>query len=264
MPGVAPYRGACYSQAMYIIPAIDMLGGKCVRLHQGDYDEVSEYDADPVAVARRFEQAGAKRIHLVDLDAARGDKSANRKKVRKIRRAVSCTLELGGGIRSDDDIDELIDLGIDRLVLGTVFARRPGVVEGWTGHYGDIFIAGIDARDGYVYVSGWEDETPLTDEELARRASDLKMSGLIYTNISKDGTLEGPDIEGTNRIAEASGIPVTLSGGIGSEADLAAVAEQRRENVVGVILGKAIYEGTVDLASAIEHYQRDEAVAPDW
>jgi phosphoribosylformimino-5-aminoimidazole carboxamide ribotide isomerase len=249
---------------MYIIPAIDILGGTCVRLHQGNYSDVSEYDADPVAVARRFEQAGAKRIHIVDLDAARGDKDTNRKKVRKIRRAVRCTLELGGGIRSEDDIEELLDIGIDRLVLGTVFAKRPGLVEGWTAHYGNVFIAGIDARDGYVYVSGWEDETAFTDEELARRARELKMAGMIYTNISQDGTLEGPDIAGTNRMAEQAQIPVTLSGGIGSEADIASVAEQRRENVVGVIVGKAVYEGTIQLGRVIEQYQREVSTSTEW
>lgn len=249
---------------MFIIPAIDILGGACVRLHQGDYSEVSEYDADPVAVARKFEQSGAKRIHIVDLDGARGDRTANRKKIRKIRRAVSATLELGGGIRTEDDIEELLDIGIDRLVLGTLFAKRPDTVEGWTAHYGNVFIAGIDARDGLVYVSGWEQETALSDGELAERARTLKASGIIYTNISKDGTLDGPDIAGTNRIAEIARLPVTLSGGIGSEDDVAAVVRERSENVVGVIVGKAIYEGAVDLGELISRHQDETVVSAEW
>ena len=132
---------------MLIIPAIDILGGECVRLYQGDYSKSQVYDKDPVSLAREFERAGAKRIHLVDLDAARGGSKRNRKVIRKIRKAVTCTLQLGGGIRDEDDVAELIDLGIDRLIVGTVFVRNHARVEGWVKHYGPLFIAGIDALD---------------------------------------------------------------------------------------------------------------------
>lgn len=233
---------------MTVIPAIDILGGRCVRLTQGDYDQVDVYDRDPVAVARDFVAAGATRLHIVDLDAARGDKQTNRKKIRKIRKAVSCTLELGGGIRTDEDIEELMDLGIDRFVIGTTFARRPEVVEGWSAHYGNVFLAGIDARDHMVYVQGWEQQTGIQDVELARRAKEVGACGIIYTNIANDGTLSGPDIEGTNRIAEASGLPVILSGGIGSMADIDRVAAERHKGIVAVIAGKAIYEDAVTAA----------------
>lgn len=247
---------------MIIIPAIDLLRGQCVRLNQGDYGEATFYDRDPVAVARDFEQAGARRIHIVDLDAAHGDKATNRKKIRKIRKAVRCVIELGGGIRTDDDIEELLDLGIDRLVLGTTFARKPQIVEGWSAHYGNVFVAGIDARDGLVYVSGWEQKTRIEDTELARQAGTVGVSSIVYTNIDRDGTLAGPDIERTNLIAESSGLPVVLSGGIGSEADVKATAEQAHAGLRGVILGKAVYEQTVDLAGLIETYQGEEGA--DW
>ncbi|TVQ38297.1 MAG: 1-(5-phosphoribosyl)-5-((5-phosphoribosylamino)methylideneamino)imidazole-4-carboxamide isomerase [Spirochaetaceae bacterium] len=232
---------------MTVIPAIDILGGRCVRLTQGDYDQVDVYDKDPVAVARGFVEAGAGRLHIVDLDGARGDKQSNRKKIRKIRKAVNCTLEFGGGIRTDEDIEELMDLGIDRFVIGTTFARRPEVVEGWSAHYGNVFLAGIDARDHMVYVEGWERQTGVEDLTLARRAREVGACGIIYTNIANDGTLGGPDIEGANRIAEVSQLPVILSGGIGSAADIERVAVERHPNVVAVIAGKAIYEDAVDL-----------------
>ena len=232
---------------MTVIPAIDILGGRCVRLTQGDYDQVDVYDKDPVAVARGFVEAGANRLHIVDLDGARGDKQSNRKKIRKIRKAVNCTLEFGGGIRTDEDIEELMDLGIDRFVIGTTFARRPEVVEGWSAHYGNVFLAGIDARDHMVYVEGWERQTGVEDLTLARRAREVGACGIIYTNIANDGTLGGPDIEGANRIAEVSQLPVILSGGIGSAADIERVASERHPNVVAVIAGKAIYEDAVDL-----------------
>jgi len=249
---------------MQIIPAIDILDGQCVRLVQGDYTTAHIYDQDPVATARMFEQAGASRIHIVDLDAAHGDRSANRKKIRKIRKAVSCTLEVGGGIRSEDDIEELLDLGIDRLVLGTVFATKPDIVEGWNAHYGDVFLVGIDARDGMVYVSGWERETSVPAEELARKAAKVGASGIIYTNIARDGTLEGPDIEGTNRIAEVSGLPVILSGGIGNEEHLKLIAGNAHAKVVGVITGKAIYEKQLDLQEMIAQYQDIESGETSW
>lgn len=239
---------------MTLIPSIDILDGKCVRLLQGDFDETTVYDRDPVAVARDFEAAGAGRIHLVDLNAARGDVSVNRTKIRKIRRAVNCTLQLGGGIRSEDDVEELLDLGIDRFVIGTAFARRPELVEGWTAHYGAIFLAGIDAREGQVKVSGWEEETGIGDLELARRARELGACGIIYTNIEKDGALKGPDIARTNLIAESSGLPVILSGGISSAEDIDKVAEEGHANLVAAIAGRAIYEAKLDPAAVFARY----------
>ena len=247
---------------MMVIPAIDILGGRCVRLTQGDYDQVDVYEKDPVAVARDFVQAGATRLHIVDLDAARGDKQSNRKKIRKIRKAVTCTLELGGGIRTDDDIEELMDLGIDRFVIGTTFARRPEIVEGWSAHYGNVFLAGIDARDHMVYVEGWERQTGIEDVTLARRAREVGACGIIYTNIANDGMLGGPDIEGANRIAEASQLPVIVSGGVGSIADVEQLVSLRHKNVVAVIAGKAIYEDAVVLSELFRAFPSPDGELP--
>ena len=239
---------------MTIIPAIDLLGGQVVRLRQGSFDDVDVYDQDPVAMARSLEDAGATRLHVVDLDAARGDKQANRKKIRKIRKSVTCTIELGGGIRSDDDIEELLDLGMDRLIVGTTFARRPSIVEGWTAHYGNVFLAGIDSREGHVYVSGWEEETRVSDLELAKKAKETGILAIVFTSIDRDGMMQGPNIDRTNRIAEASGLPVILSGGISSREDLEKVASEGHENLVGVVTGRAIYEGGVDFKDIFSTY----------
>lgn len=233
-----------------------MLSGACVRLLKGRYDSVTRYEEGPVEVARRFESAGARWLHLVDLDAARrapGDREApnNRATIRQIRRAVSCRLQVGGGIRSRADIEELLDAGVERLVLGTVVAREPGQAAQWCDRYGRVFMAGIDADSGRVKVAGWERDGGTEDLELARRARGLGVVGIVYTAIARDGTLAGPDLERTNRVAAASALPVVVSGGIGSVADVERVARERHPGVCGVIVGKALHEGRVDLARLI-------------
>ena len=205
---------------MLIIPAIDLLGGKCVRLYKGDYNKVTVYSDDPVAMARSFVVAGAKRIHLVDLDAARGD-SGNRSIIARICRDVNAVFELGGGIRTEDDVKEILDIGVDRLILGTVFAQNPELGAKWAAKYGKKFIAGIDALNGDVKVAGWQQGSSIADVDLAKKAAECGMCSIIYTNIVKDGTLSGPDTERTLTVAEASGLPVTVSGGISCQQDFA-------------------------------------------
>ena len=243
---------------MTIIPAIDLLEGRCVRLYKGQYDQSRVYDRDPAATAAEFVRQGAERIHLVDLGAARGGEN-NREVIRAIRKAVPAVIEVGGGIRSEADVEELLELGVDRLIVGTVLAREPRKVEGWVKAYGRVFIAGIDALEGRVKVSGWEEGSGLSDTELARQAADLGIISIIYTNIDRDGTLEGPDLESTRRIARESGLPVILSGGISGPADLEAVCsgpEARKEGIRGIITGKALYEGRLDLADAVIRFQK--------
>jgi phosphoribosylformimino-5-aminoimidazole carboxamide ribotide isomerase len=301
---------------MIILPAIDLLGGACVRLHQGSYESASRYAEDPAEVARAFARAGARWVHVVDLDAARGAgaearggagrvgqrpgagaAAANRGAIRRIREALQRAgagarsggrgdaygpprLEVGGGIRTEQDLAELGEAGADRLILGTVLAREPERVAAWVSERsertrypggsarrqaagagggagassGPELWAGIDALEGRVRVSGWLQEGGMEDVELARRARELGLAGVVYTSIARDGTLAGPDIGRTNRVAEACGLPVILSGGIGSEADVERVARERAENVVGLIVGKALYEGRVELAELIRRY----------
>ncbi len=249
---VAPAHSPRYTrETMLVIPAIDLLAGECVRLYQGDYRRARSYDTDPLDVARRFESAGATRIHVVDLDAARGDGADNRDAIRRIVAGVSAEVEVGGGVRSESDVEELIDAGARRLIVGTVLAADPDRVASWVERYDVGFIAGIDARDGLVGVSGWKRDSGLADTELAGRVAGIGVEAIIYTNISLDGTLGGPDLERTNLIAEISGIDVILSGGVSSAADIRAVRDGAHRRVIGIITGKALYEGTLDLVEAI-------------
>ncbi|MCL2295373.1 MAG: 1-(5-phosphoribosyl)-5-[(5-phosphoribosylamino)methylideneamino]imidazole-4-carboxamide isomerase [Spirochaetes bacterium] len=246
---------------MLIIPAIDILGGKCVRLYKGDYSKVTVYNDDAVAVAAALEAADAKRIHIVDLDAARGKGINNRKIISNIRKKVKAVLELGGGIRSEEDISELLSIGIDRLILGTVFAREPEKCLSWIKKYGGSkFIAGIDALNGEVRISGWEEGSGLKDSDLAKKAAEAGFCSIIYTNISRDGTLSGPDTENTKRIAEESGLPVIVSGGISCEDDFQKITQDAaaKGKIAGIITGKAFYDGKFDLASVIKKYQKNE------
>ena len=244
---------------MLIIPAIDLLDGKCVRLYKGDYSKVTVYSDDPVAMARSFVTSGAKRIHLVDLDAARGSAN-NRSIIAEICRQMDALFELGGGIRTQDDVKEIVDIGVDRLILGTVFAKDPECGARWTAQFGKKFIAGIDALNGEVKVSGWQQGVRMADTELAKKAAECGMCSIIYTNIVKDGTLSGPDTERTLTIAEVSGLPVTVSGGISCAQDFADIVHNPRcaGRIGGIITGKGFYEKRFDLASVIARYQIEE------
>lgn len=242
---------------MLIVPAIDLLGGRCVRLNQGDYAQAEAYDLDPVEVARGFVAAGARRIHLVDLDAARTGAGINRQVIGAIRKAVGVTVEVGGGIRTEDDVKALVDQGVDRLVVGTVLVKNPELVAGWVARFGARFVAGIDARDGEVKVSGWKEGSTVRDVDLAARCRSLGLISLVYTNIARDGMLGGPDLERTLLVAEAAGLPVILSGGIASLADFEAIQKADHPLLAGVITGKALYKNRIDLAEVIAKYQDD-------
>lgn len=256
----------CKSEKIKTWPAIDLLGGEVVRLYQGAYNKVTSYAADPLKVAEQFEAAGAKYLHIVDLDAARrgvvAEKSNNRGLIRRICEMSSMEVEAGGGIRSDDDVRELVEAGVKRLVLGTVLVRSPELAAAWVERFEGAevdFIAGIDARDSVVKIAGWESSAGMRAEELAAGVAALGMKGIVYTNISKDGTLQGPDIDGSLRIARAAGLPVTISGGMGSLEDCRRIAgvgagagQELAGCIDGVIIGKALYEGSINLEEAIE------------
>ena len=243
---------------MLIIPAIDILDGRCVRLLRGNYDRAREYNANPADVARQLEGAGAKRIHVVDLDAARGAGKNNRNIIGEIAKNATVEIEVGGGVRSEDDIDALAEAGVDNMIVGTALAKEPDVVARWVSKYGEMLIAGIDACDGEVRVSGWEERSALLDVELGRTVADMGICCIVYTSISVDGTLAGPDIERTNRMAETSGVDVILSGGIGGISDVKRVVETSDDHIIGMIAGKALYEGALDLGEALEAASPDE------
>lgn len=239
---------------MLIIPAIDLLDGKCVRLFKGSYEDLTEYNYNPVELARNFEKMGIQRLHLVDLNAARGDGSNNRAIIADIRSAVSMTIEVGGGIRSQQDVDELLEAGINKLIVGTLLIRSPDTVASWASQHPETFIAGIDANAGEVRISGWEEGSAMSDTEAARLARETGVTSIIYTSIQRDGTMQGPDIENSIMVADSSGLPVIVSGGIRGPQDFAEIEEVGSDRIAGVITGKAIYEGTIDLKSLAKKY----------
>ncbi|MDC7241739.1 MAG: HisA/HisF-related TIM barrel protein, partial [Spirochaetales bacterium] len=198
---------------------------------------------------------GVKRLHLVDLYAARGEGKHNRDAVRKIISVFTGVLELGGGVRTEEDVKELLEIGVDKLIVGTVLAKNPDLVASWIKKFGRVFIAGIDALDGEVKVSGWEKGTALKDSDLGRTCAEMGIENIIYTNIDRDGTLAGPDIESTNRMARETGLIITLSGGISCQDDLREVCSRGDSLVKGIITGKAYYEGRIDLEKAIDEIQ---------
>ena len=249
---------------MIIIPAIDLLDGSCVRLLKGNYNNSTVYKSDPVEMAEHLVGLGCRRLHIVDLDAARGQGKNNRAIIQKIRKKIDIIIETGGGIRSEKDVEELLEIGIDRLILGTVFATNPGIAYEWTRKYGNHFIAGIDALNGDVKISGWEEGSSLKDTELAKIAADNGIISIIYTNIDKDGTLDGPDIESSIRIAEISNLPVIISGGISSNKDFQKIAELEHPGIAGVITGKAFYEKKIDLQESIDKYQKIYTNGGEW
>jgi len=235
---------------MIPIPAIDLIDGRCVRLTEGVFDSKKAYSDDPAAMAASFAAAGAERLHVVDLDAARSTGN-NRGILAAIREAFPGVLDVGGGIRSLEDARDLRALGADYLVVGTALAEGPDEVRRWAAELGPVLIAGIDARNGEVKVSGWESGTALRATALARTAREIGCVEIIYTDIARDGTLSGPNIPETVAVAEASGLPVVISGGVGSMADLERLAADPPPGIAGVIFGKALYEGTVDLERAV-------------
>ena len=242
---------------MLLVPAIDLREGRCVRLLRGSFTRTTSYSSDPVACARSFSQDGARWIHIVDLDAAEGKGRDNLEVIRRIRAAVSCRLQVGGGVRSADQAARLLDFGVQRIILGTVLIRSPADVTAWVRVHGPRFAAGVDAANGSVRVAGWMEDAGRKDTEVAAGLAATGIRWLVYTNIERDGTLAGPDIPRTNAAARAAGLPTMLSGGIGSEHDVEQVAESKDPLVAGLILGKALYEGRVELAKLIRRFPQE-------
>lgn len=235
---------------MRIIPAIDLKDGKCVRLRQGKFDEVTVYYDRPEEAALRWQNEGAAVLHVVDLDGAKEGRISNLTSIKKIREVFTGTIEVGGGIRKIEDIELLLSTGIDRVILGTVAVENPDFVKDVCKRFPGRIIAGIDAKDGLVAVKGWVELTEIKATELALKIQDYGVWGIIYTDISRDGMLTGPNIEATKALVEAVKIPVIASGGVSSIDDIKRLAEI--PNLWGVITGKAIYSGTINLKEAIE------------
>jgi phosphoribosylformimino-5-aminoimidazole carboxamide ribotide isomerase len=237
---------------MLIIPAIDILDGQCVRLQQGEYTRKTVYSNDPVAIAQKWEQAGAKYLHIVDLDGAKLGSPKNLEAAVKIAQAVSIPVELGGGIRDLATIQQVLSQGIRRVVLGTVAYAYAEMVEEACNRYGDMIAVGIDARHGRVMIKGWLEKTDIPVYDLANRIAKSGVKTIIYTDISKDGMLEGPNLNAIKNIACNVPVSVIASGGISSLKDIQNLKQLGCLNLIGAIVGKAIYDGQLQLADAIK------------
>jgi phosphoribosylformimino-5-aminoimidazole carboxamide ribotide isomerase len=237
---------------MQIIPAIDLLDGQCVRLHQGDYDQVTRFSDDPVAQALAWQHQGAERLHLVDLDGARTGEPVNDRVVRAITSALAIPGQLGGGVRSGERAEALLAYGLDRVILGTVALEQPDLVRQLATRHPGRIVVGIDARDGLVATRGWLESSAVAATSLAASFEGSGVAALITTDIATDGTLAGPNLGFLRAMAQASSIPVIASGGVGDLADLLSLLSLAPLGVEGVIVGRALYDGRVDLAEALQ------------
>ena len=236
---------------MELIPAIDLLNGKCVRLNQGNYNEVTKFNSDPVKQAQIWESQGAKRLHLVDLDGAKTGEPINDQTIKEIKNSINIPIQLGGGIRSVDRAKELFGIGIDRVILGTIAIENPEIVRVLSHEYPKRVAVGIDAKGGIVATRGWIKQSEKTSLDLAKQLNDLELAAIISTDIETDGTLRGPNIQALRQMAEISSNPVVASGGIGSIADLISLASFENEGIEAIIVGRAIYDGSIDLKEAL-------------
>ncbi|HEX6477209.1 MAG TPA: 1-(5-phosphoribosyl)-5-[(5-phosphoribosylamino)methylideneamino]imidazole-4-carboxamide isomerase [Ktedonobacteraceae bacterium] len=238
---------------MIILPAIDIQRGQCVRLYQGDFERVTVYDADPVQVALRWQTFGAGWLHVVDLDGAVAGHPVNLETIAQIRAATSLRIEMGGGVRSLTHIQQALDLGIDRVILGTVALTDRALLEEALANWGEHIAVGLDARNGLVAISGWRETTQVQATALAAELHAVGVKRFIYTDIARDGALQGPNLNALREMQQAVPCSLIASGGISSLEDLRSLAAL---GIEGTIVGKALYTGDVNLAAAIHEIEK--------
>ena len=236
---------------MRLYPAIDLKDGQCVRLFKGDMKAATVYNEDAAAQARRFEAAGFDYLHVVDLNGAVSGSLVNRPVVENIIKAVNMPVQLGGGIRTAESVKHWLDAGVSRVILGTIAVKNPELVKQVAKEYPGQIVVGIDARNGMVAVEGWVKESTLRAVELAKLFEDAGVAAIVYTDIARDGTLEGPNLDETATLAEAVNIPVILSGGIATIDDLRKVKAREASGIEGIIIGRALYENTIQPYDAL-------------
>lgn len=237
---------------MLLIPAIDLKDGKCVRLKQGDMNDATSFGDDPAAMARRWLDAGARRLHLVDLNGAFAGKPVNEPAIKAILAEVGdeIPVQLGGGIRDLDTIERYLDDGLSYIIIGTAAVKNPGFLRDACSAFGGHIIVGLDAKDGKVATDGWSKLTGHEVIDLARKFEDYGVEGVIYTDIGRDGMLSGINIEATVKLAQALTMPVIASGGLSAMADIDKLCAVEDQGIAGVICGRAIYTGDLDFAAA--------------
>ncbi|MEX0272597.1 1-(5-phosphoribosyl)-5-[(5-phosphoribosylamino)methylideneamino]imidazole-4-carboxamide isomerase [Leptolyngbyaceae cyanobacterium UHCC 1019] len=236
---------------MNVIPAIDLLGGRCVRLYQGDYDQVQTYGENPVEVARQWQAEGATYLHVVDLDGAKAGQPVNLTAIEAIARAVDIPVQVGGGLRDRASVASLLNLGVRRIILGTIAVEQPDLVTQLCQEFPDQVVVGIDARAGKVATRGWLETSEVLATELAQRMAIAGAAAIIYTDIYRDGTMQGPNLEALRELAAAIDLPIIASGGVSSVRDLLSLLSLEPLGVTGAIVGKALYTGEVSLKEAI-------------
>lgn len=237
---------------MEVIPAIDLLDGKCVRLYQGDYAKSQVFNDNPVEVARRWVEEGATRLHIVDLDGAKEGQPVNLPAIEAIVRAISVPVQVGGGLRDRHAISQLLQIGVDRAIIGTIAVEQPQLVEQFCQEFPGRIVIGIDARNGKVATRGWLETSEVAAVALAQSMAKLGAAAIIYTDIKRDGTLKGPNLEALRELATEIEIPVIASGGVSSLTDLLSLLALEPLGVSGVIVGRALYTGDVALREAVK------------
>ncbi len=237
---------------MDVIPAIDLLEEKCVRLVQGDYQRAQVFNDNPVEVAKQWVEQGASRLHVVDLDGAKLGKPVNTKAIEAIVQAVPVPVQVGGGLRSRSGVTQLLTLGVDRVIIGTAAVEDPSLVEQLCTEFPGKIVVGIDARQGWVATHGWLETSEIAAIDLAQQMTQLGVTTIIYTDIHRDGTLSGPNLDALRELASHISIPVIASGGVSSITDLLSLLTLEPLGVTGVIVGRALYTGDMSLKEAIQ------------
>jgi phosphoribosylformimino-5-aminoimidazole carboxamide ribotide isomerase len=236
---------------MDVIPAIDILEGRCVRLYQGDYSQAEVFGEDPVAIAQHWYSQGAKHLHVVDLDGAKAGAPQNLQVIEAIARSIPIHVQVGGGLRDRNSIMAVLGTGVSRVILGTIAVEHPQMVTDICAEFPGQILVGIDARNGRVATHGWLNTSEILARELAQRMAEVGVAGIVYTDIQRDGTLQGPNLEALRHIVTTANIPVYVSGGISSISDLLSLLALEPLGLKGVIIGKALYTGHIQLGEAI-------------
>ena len=231
---------------MIIFPAIDIKGGKCVRLLKGDFNKVTQYEKLPAEQAEIFFNLGFKNIHIIDLDGALEGKLVNKNIIKNVLNKSNLKIQYGGGVRSLQDVDYLLNLGVDKVIVGTIAIENMEFLKDACKRYKDKIVVALDVRNGFIASSGWKKQTRILASEFVKKIEFFKISRIIYTDINKDGTKTGPNIKDTSNFSKLTKIPVVVSGGISSINDIKSIKENF-PNLYGVIVGKAIYDGTIDI-----------------
>ena len=238
---------------MQLYPAIDMKNGQCVRLRQGAFKDITIYSDAPEKVAAHWQEKGASFLHLVDLDGALAGYSVNEEVIRRIADTVSIPIEIGGGIRSKEAVERMLDLGVRRVIIGTKAVEHPEFLRDMVRTFGEeAIVAGVDAKDGMVAVEGWEKVSSLTASDLCLTMKEYGVRHIVYTDISRDGMLSGPNVEATRKLTEETGLDIIASGGVSCMEDLKCLHEA---GIRGAVIGKALYENRIDLAEAVRLYE---------